>query len=128
MTPTLIGYRVSRVTPRRDLPFMGVKDMYPESPGAFAPGQVRWARGATSVIRGQSGVRHDVVAHRHPNLKSVVTGSADMRLLGQRPRYQEGLPEGADSVSSPPLGAESSTGLGLLRDARQRLLLRGRLG
>ncbi len=30
---------------------------------------------------------------------------ASMRLLGQRPRYQEGPPEGAGSVRSPPLGA-----------------------
>jgi len=28
-----------------------------------------------------------------------------MRLLGQRPRYQEGPPEGADDVGKPPLGA-----------------------
>ena len=31
-----------------------------------------------------------------------------MRLLGQRPRYQEGPPEGADDVGKPPLGAGGS--------------------
>src|SRR5947209_14736138 len=31
-----------------------------------------------------------------------------MRLLGQRPRYQEGPPEGAGLVGLPPLGAEEA--------------------
>jgi hypothetical protein len=45
-----------------------------------------------------------------------------MRLLGQRPRYQEGPPEGAGCAWQPPLGAWMSTELTTLPIGRPRPL------